>query len=94
MKDRNALIKKMDTRLASIDAEIEKIDRYYEDEDVPKPVRKKIQQLVDARKDIADLVQQLKWVAENSWDELEVGVNRKFDELTQSIESLSKQLSR
>ncbi len=89
MQNKYEMLKNLEDQLGEFDDDlterIEKIEAAYQGSGVPVGLRKKIQELVDFRKDYADMLQQLKWAADNSWEELEIKAGRMYQKLSQSI---------
>ena len=97
MQDKYQLIKNLETQLEFIDAEmlknLKRIEHTYQSSDIPLPVRREIENLIDSRKNFADRIQEMRSVLENSWEELEKGAIHMLEELHQSIKNFPDQMN-
>ncbi len=91
------MITRMEAQLGEIDDAIiktfNKVEQAYLDSEIPLPVRKKMEALMDLRKDFADKVQEMKWALDHSWEELEKGADHMVKGLTQSIKKMTDELN-
>ncbi|GJL79332.1 MAG: hypothetical protein NPINA01_23210 [Nitrospinaceae bacterium] len=94
MQEKYDTIKKMEVQLEKIDKEMMKFYRKMEqthfDSDIPLPVRREMEKLIDSRKDFADKLQEMRWELETSWEELEKAAVRLLDGLTQSVRKIDE----
>ena len=97
MQDKKEVVKKMETQLEEIDAEMaktfKKLEKAHLDSEIQLPLRKKMEALVDSRKDLSDRVHELKCAADNSWDIIEKHTIDMLKSLTQSVRQLSEEQS-
>ncbi len=97
MQDKNEIVKKMEIRLDEIDTEVSKVfkktEQAHTDSEIKPQLRKKMEALVDLRKDLSDRVHELKCVADTSWDSIEKNTVDMLKNITQSIRQFSEEQS-
>lgn len=93
MQDKYEFIKNLETGLENFDVEMRKvfkeIEWRYLNSDVPIPIEKKMQKLIDLRKDFEDKIHEMKSAVDGSWEQLEKEAASMLEKLTHSVESFT-----
>ncbi len=91
MENKREFLKKMEDKLEELDIEIKRIsiaiDKKYLNTDIPHPIKKKMNKLVDLRKDLADKIHEMRLTVENTWEEIEKNAVSTLDGLIDLVES-------
>ncbi len=70
------------------------MEQKYSDSKIPASIKKKMESLIDLRKDFADIIHEIKLALENSWEELEKNADSLLENLNASIKSLKSSLKK
>ena len=97
VQDLDEVVRILETQVEEIDADLvevfKKIEQAHSDSEIPPSLRKKMEELMDSRKDLSDRVHELRCVMDQSWERIEKNATGMLSHITQSIKKISDELN-